>query len=101
MREKLAKVVALALAIVTPAIALKGVDWGAASLALAGLAAGSLYLAFGNALLLLVSKRVLVPFYHGTEIDSFEEYSKRPLGSFGNVASPLTFGLFILLTLRF
>jgi len=57
-------------------------------------------MAFGNALMLLFSKRPLVRFYHGTEIDTREEYMKRPYGAFGNVASPLTFGVFLLLALH-
>lgn len=100
MRENLAKIAALALAILLTIAAVRGVSLGAASVALAVVAAVSLFVAFGNALLLLISKRVLVRFYHGTEFDTFEEYSKRPYGDIANVASPLTFGLFLLLALH-
>jgi hypothetical protein len=100
MRENLAKVAALALAVLMTMVALRGIALTGAVLALSALAAGSLYMAFGNALLLLVSKRALVQFYRGTEDETFEEYSKRPYGNFGNVVSPLTFGLFLLLCLH-
>ena len=100
MRESLATITALALATLTTVMALRGVNVSAAVVALSLVAAGSLYMAFANALLLLVSKRVLVQFYRGTEDQTFEEYSKRPYGSFGNVVSPLTFGLFLLLVVR-
>ena len=100
MRESLATITALALATLTTVMALRGVNVSAAVVALSLVAAGSLYMAFANALLLLVSKRVLVQFYRGTEDQTFEEYSKRPYESLGNVVSPLTFGLFLLLVVR-
>lgn len=100
MHEKVAKLIALALAILATVMAMKGVDLGAASMACSALAAASLYVAFGNALMLLVGQRALVRLYRGTEDETFEEYSKRPYGNFGNIVSPLTFGLFLLLVLR-
>lgn len=100
MRENLAKLTALGLAALVTFAATRGVELGGTTVALSALAAGSLYMAFGNALMLLVSQRALVPFYHGTEFDSREEFSKRPYGAFGNVASPLTFGLFLLVCLN-
>jgi|SRR5690348_11661082 hypothetical protein len=100
MRENLAKLSALGLAALITFAATRGVELGVAGVVLSALAAGSLYVAFGNALMLLIMKRALVPFYHGTEFDSREEFSKRPYGPFGIVASPLTFGLFLLLCLH-
>ena len=69
------------------------------NLAVAVMAAGFLYIAFANALLLAVRGNVDVPFYHGTEMDSREEFEKRPHGGFGNIFIPLTFGLFFLLAI--
>ena len=100
MRENLAKLAALVFTALITLAALRGVELGAASVACSALAAGSLYMAFGNAMMWLVSKRSLVPFYHGTDGDTREEYMKRPYGPFGNVASPLSFGLFLLLCLH-
>lgn len=100
MNETLAKVAALVLAALITFAALRGLELVAAAVACAAIAAGSLYMAFGNALMLLASDRPLVAFYHGTEFDTREEFSKRPMRAFGNVASPLTFGLFLLLCLH-
>ncbi|WP_308517692.1 hypothetical protein [Sphingomonas flavescens] len=100
MQEALAKAVAVVLTALITFAALRGADLEGVAVALAALAAGSLYMAFGNALMLFLSKRPLVPFYRGTEMDTREEYMKRPLGSFGNVASPLTLGVFLLFCLH-
>ena len=100
MRENLAKATALGLAALITWAAMRGVELDAASVALSALAAGSLFMAFGNGFIMLVSKRPLVPFYHGTEFDTREAFSKRPYGPIGNVASPLSFGLFLLLCLH-
>ena len=100
MRETIGKLAAAGLAALIAFIAVRGVEWTGVALACSALAAGSLYMAFGNALMLLISKRPLVQFHHGAEDQTFEEYSKRPYGAFGNVVSPLTFGLFLLLALH-
>ena len=101
MRDTLIKITALTLAGLTAAAGMRGVkfDFDAGMAAL--VAGGSLFMAFGNALMLLTGKGALVPFYHGGELDSREDYMKRPHGKFQNVTIPLTFGLFFLVAVDF
>ena len=94
------KITALTLASLASAAGLRGVKLDPTSITFAAIAAGSLFMAFGNALMFLKGKAALVPFYHGSEFDSREEFEKRPHGKFGNFAIPLTFGLFFLVALH-
>ena len=99
-RERVARLFSGTMAAVVTIGTLQGVfEPSFEFLAIAAMAAGSLYIAFANALLLAVRGNVDVPFYHGTEMDSREEFEKRPHGSFGNIFIPLSFGLFFLLAI--
>jgi len=64
------------------------------------LALCGLWLSFANALSLLLLNRVLIQIYRGTEMDTREEYMKRPIGKVACILSPLSFGTFFLVALN-